>query len=189
MSHLTKINSLINNFELAIRLRARPGVVKTLFSNDMRILELGNEIQLPGRDLPDALSREIAQNLIPSATRSLILGLVDFRDELEKSSPDLWAVVYMLRCCYAHGVFTPTWKISKDYLNMGKVSLLIPTDISGLDRPIELVFDFPMLNGHPLDSAHHGGFAGLICIARLVLRAVTSYTGTTAATLASQVTP
>lgn len=77
----------------------------------------------------------------------------------------LRAIVYMIRCAFAHGPFTPRWDIRGRYLKRFSVET---------DDNFVVTLDCPKLNGDGVKPEHFGGFESYIKLYQYAAREVSA---------------
>jgi hypothetical protein len=171
ISGVQKINAALDGLAFSYRLYYNFGVskCKELFSEDLTV-EVG--VRLKGVVLSEERARELLHNKIMAAVDSLVLiideALLDAFEQRDETN-DLWVVIYMLRCAFAHGPCSPKWKVSNKYKR--NIRLTIPVDMfsdENLDVDLKVIdFDFSKLDGRDLISADFYGLPGLLSLSRM----------------------
>jgi len=162
MTPLQRINSAQGFFDLVVRLgnAVREGnITPEMLRKPIRIITGGPGIMLGERVYtPEELFAGI-QNIGFSAVGITAMALDQALDEaMGMKDPNdtgqngaLRAIIYMLRCAFAHDIAEPQWCCAPKYQN--SYSVFLPQ--SGL-----LTFNGSLLNGQFVRPEHFGGMEG-----------------------------
>lgn len=123
------------------------------------LVALGDErLHFPSGNFPDRISLERAAGtsvLIAMSASALVLddAFTAFGMKPNAEAADnvgqLRALVYMVRCAYAHGIAAPLWEVRGKYLRN------LAIDLNG----VPLSLDLRPLNGQPFHIDQIGGYA------------------------------
>lgn len=122
------INSICHQLDFAFRLQSpKAGLqfVISLFGFPIKISvhSTDESIESPKQLLPDEDAQAILENSLLCATAAFVMALDELlldhhgglnrqnRESGQADLDDLWAVIYQLRCCFAHGILRPRWGI------------------------------------------------------------------------------